>query len=107
MQLFKSTSKHWQLFPDKQEVKDKIAKAEEGKRKKEEAERKEKQYNEFMASGEKSLSAKQFDDAIKLFQQAQTLFSDRPLPKEKITLAQQLKNKKKKSVKRKNNSMRL
>jgi tetratricopeptide (TPR) repeat protein len=81
------------IFPDKQEVKDKIAKAEEGKRKKEEAERKEKQYTELLASGEKSLTAKQYDDAIKLFQQASQLFSDRPLPKEKIAYAQQLKQK--------------
>ncbi len=89
------------IFPDKQEVKDKIAKAEEGKRKKEEAERKEKQYNELMASGEKSLTAKQYDDAIKLFQQAQTIFSDRPLPKEKIAYAQQLKQKEEEERKKK------
>jgi tetratricopeptide (TPR) repeat protein len=89
------------IFPDKQEVKDKIAKAEEGKRKKEEAERKEKQYNELLASGEKSLTAKQYDDAIKLFQQASQLFSDRPLPKEKIAYAQQLKQKEEEERKKK------
>lgn len=86
---------------DKQEVRDKIAKAEEAKRRKEELERKEKQYTELMASGEKALTAKQYDNAISLFQQASNLFTDRPLPKERINFAQQLKQKEEEERKRK------
>ncbi|MFP5471479.1 MAG: hypothetical protein ACLGGV_07765 [Bacteroidia bacterium] len=86
---------------DKQEVRDKITKVEEAKRRKEELERKEKQYTELMASAEKAVVAKQYDNAISLFQQASNLFSDRPLPKERINFVQQLKQKEEEERKRK------
>lgn len=90
------------VLPEKsEEIKQKIARVEEARRIEAERLRKEKQYDELITSAEKALELKQYDSSIDLFTKAINLFSDRPLPKERIAFAKQLKAKEEEERRRK------